>query len=230
MEWQMPADPEHSRADTQWLPLEAPESQVNHWLKLARVRFSTNLTQILEPSRLIASEWTVLRELYRPGRRSVVELGQAMGMSRAGISKLINRLVKKGYVAKEVQELDRRFRGVWLTDYGRECVPLIASKEKSMDREFFGPLKNGGRYRLKESLKRTLTLSRIRHMENWLSLHGILNLPQPYGDSTASDARSKWEAAEAFWKHCEAVALAAAMRGWGPEPAKATPVAEAAIE
>jgi len=69
-----------------------------------------------------------------------------MGMSKEALSKLIRPVVvKKGYVAKEVQEHDRRFSGVWLTKHGRTCVPLIASKEKSADRAFFGPLKGSGR-------------------------------------------------------------------------------------
>ena len=70
------------------------------------------------------SEWAVLRELYRPGRRSPVELGQVIGMTKGGASKLIDRLVKKGLVRKEVSEFDRRFRGVELTEYGREWVPF----------------------------------------------------------------------------------------------------------
>jgi len=101
-----------------------------------------------------------------------------MGMSKGGMSKLIDRLVKKGYVAKEVQEHDRRFRGVWLTKHGRTCVPLIASKEKSADRAFFGPLKGSGRYRLTQSLKKLLTGRRRDQMKEWVSLHGMLNLPQ----------------------------------------------------
>jgi hypothetical protein len=138
-----------------------------------------------------------------------------MGMSKGGMSKLIDRLVKKGYVAKEVQEHDRRFRGVWLTKHGRTCVPLIASKEKSADRTFFGPLRGTGRYRLKKSLKKILTVRQRIRVAEWVSLHGALNLPHSDGESSKFDADSKWADAEAFWNHCKQVAMAAALAQFG---------------
>ncbi|MEA3180062.1 MAG: hypothetical protein QOI59_3585 [Gammaproteobacteria bacterium] len=210
MEWEIDSEDVDGWNGASWSKIEAPESHVNHWVRRTQVCFSKNFGKILKEARLIASEWAVLRELYGPGRRATVELAQVTGMSKGGMSKLIERLVKKGYVAKKVQEHDRRFRGVWLTKQGRECVPLIASKEKSADRAFFGPLRGGGRHRLTQSLKKLLTGRRRDQMKEWVSLHGMLNLPQPDHVSSKSDADSKWADAEALWNHCQQVAMAAA--------------------
>jgi hypothetical protein len=87
---------------------------------------------------------------------------------------------------------------------------LIASKEKSADRAFFGPLKGSGRYRLTQSLKKLLTGRRRDQMKEWVSLHGMLNLQQPDDESSKSDADSRWADAEALWNHCQQVAMAAA--------------------
>jgi DNA-binding MarR family transcriptional regulator len=77
-----------------------------------------------------------------------VELGKAIGMSKGGASKLVSRLVKKGLVDKRKTESDRRFRSVGLTRQGRQFVVRLAPHEKAMDRRFFGPLGNTGRFRL----------------------------------------------------------------------------------
>jgi DNA-binding MarR family transcriptional regulator len=123
-------------------------------------------------------------------------------MSKGGVSKLIDRLVKKGFVRKEVSKFDRRFRAVGLTEYGRECVAFIASMEKSLDREFFGKLRGGGRYRLTQCLKRILTARQRKHMEEWVSLQ--------------SDDFSERSEQEEFWSDlCSEVAAAAAHRSTG---------------
>jgi DNA-binding MarR family transcriptional regulator len=159
-------------------PIAAPEAHVSYWVKRAEGRFSKSFAKILKQSRLIASEWAVVRELYGPTNWGTLELGRMMGMSKGGMSKLIDRLVKKGYVTRKKNKTDHRFKNVRLTPLGRKRVPLIASMEKSVDREFFDPLRGGGRYRLTKSLERILTHRRRVHMEEWVSLHGKLDLPE----------------------------------------------------
>ena len=202
MEWEIDTEREFERPRESWWPIGVPQSQVSYWVKLAEARFSKHFAKMLEEWRLIPSEWAVLRELYRPGRRSPVELGQVIGMTKGGASKLVDRLVKKGLVRKEVSEFDRRFRGVELTEYGREWVPFLAELEKSLDREFFGKLRGGGRYRLTECLKRVLTAGQRKHMEKWVSLQ--------------SDDYCETSEAEEFWDDlCRQVAADAAIRSGG---------------
>jgi DNA-binding MarR family transcriptional regulator len=189
-------------------PIAAPEAHVSCWVKRAEVRFSKSFAKILKQAGLIASEWAVVRELYGPTNWAPVELGLVMGMSKGGMSKLIQRLVKKGYVTKKQNATDHRYRNVRLTELGRMRVPLIASMEKSVDRELFGPLRGGGRYRLTQSLQRILTHRRRIHMEEWVSLHGKLDLPKPDGDESGKPAvDTEWEELS---KYIEAVSMAAA--------------------
>ena len=216
MEWEIDADGEsenecESDADlefefgrraNEWPPIGEPQQHVSYWVRLAEARFSKNLAKMLEEFRLLPSEWAVLRELYRPGRRSPVELGQVIGMTKGGASKLIDRLVEKDYVRKEVSEFDRRFRPIALTEFARERVPFLARMEKSLDREFFGQLKRRGRYRLRKCLKRTLTASHRKHMEEW-----VLQQSEDYWESSE---------AERFWNDlCRLVAAAVDPRSSG---------------
>jgi DNA-binding MarR family transcriptional regulator len=202
MESEVDVEGGYGSPEKSWWPIGAPQLHASYWVKLAEARFSANLARMLEEWRLIPSEWAVLRELYRPGRRSPVELGRVIGMSKGGISKLIDRLVKKDLLRKEVAQFDRRFRAVWLTEYGREWVPFLASMEGSLDREFYGKLRGGGRYRLTESLKRILTARQRKHLEQWVSLQSddYCDLPEE----------------EEYWSDlCRQVAAAAAFRGSG---------------
>ena len=214
MEWNIDADGESEcepelepeiefgRRVNEWPPIGAPQQHVSYWVRLAEARFSENLTKMLEEWRLLPSEWGVLRELYGPGRRSPVELAKIIGMSKGGMSKLIDRLVKKELVRKEVAKLDRRFRAVGLTAYGKEWVEFIASLEKDLDRQFFGKLRGGGRYRLTEYLKRILTTRQRKHMEEWVFLQ--------------SDNYCESSEMQAFWDElCSDVAAAAALRSSG---------------
>jgi DNA-binding MarR family transcriptional regulator len=169
-EWEQEIETEGEREypPTRWWPIGTRRSCASYWVRHAQVRFNENFAKLLEEWSLIPSEWAVVRELYRPGCRSTVELGQVFGMSKGGMSKLIDRLIEKDYVRKEVSEFDRRFRPIALTEFARERVPFLARMEKSLDREFFGQLKGRGRYRLRKCLKRTLTASQRKHMQEWV--------------------------------------------------------------
>jgi DNA-binding MarR family transcriptional regulator len=214
MEWKIDADGESEcepefepelefgRRANEWPPIGAPQQHVSYWVRLAGTRFSENLAKMLEEWRLLPSEWAVLRELYGPGRRSPVELAKVIGMSKGGMSKLIDRLVKKELVRKDVSKFDRRVRAVGLTAYGKDWVESIASLEKDLDREFFGKLRGGGRYRLTEYLKRILTARQRKHMEEWVFLQ--------------SDYYCESSEREAFWDElCSHVAAAATLRSGG---------------
>jgi DNA-binding MarR family transcriptional regulator len=196
-------------------PIAAPEVHVSYWVKHADVRFSKSFAKILVQSQLIASEWAVVRELYGPTNWAPVELGRAMGMSKGGVSKLIARLVKKGYVTKQRNATDHRFRNIQLTKAARLRVPLIAAMEKSVDREVFGPLRGGGRYRLTQSLQRILTRRRRIHMEEWVSLHGKLDLPELH--ETEPEKPAVDTEYEELSKYIEAVGKASAY-GLPPPP------------
>jgi DNA-binding MarR family transcriptional regulator len=193
---------------------------VSDWVRSTEKRFSRNFTKLLEAWDLIPSEWTALRELCRPQWMSPVELGQAIGMSKGGASKLVDRLVRKGYVRKEVPEFDRRFRSVGLTRYAREVMPLLASIAKEVDREFFGPLGNGRRFRLAEWLKGTIRAVRKRHMESWVlrQIEERRWIPPRGHARPKEDPRAEADAeADALWDLCLQSAAKAAAEMFGED-------------
>jgi DNA-binding MarR family transcriptional regulator len=155
-----------------WQNIHSPQSHINYWLKLVETRFSTQLGRELKKCNLIASEWAALRELYRPSPLSPLDVARALGMSKGGASKLIDRLVEKALVEKKTSTFDRRHRAVSLTVYGRSLVPSLALFEATTHRQFFRPLRDKGRQRLMAALQRTLGAENTVYLDQWISIGG----------------------------------------------------------
>src|SRR5882724_6732828 len=126
----------HRRRRRTWEPILEAQWLCSYWLKRADRRVSSTFARELKGSGLIASEWAALREMYGPGRTSSVGLAPALGMTKGGASKLIDRLVRKGLVTRRVGELDRRCRPVRLTYPARALVRYLAMLEEANDGDF----------------------------------------------------------------------------------------------
>jgi len=137
-----------------WKRITRTQSLCSYWLKRADWHVSSSFARHLKACGLVASEWAAIRQLYKPNRMSPVEIAQAIGMTKGGASKLVDRLVKKGFAIKSVGDFDRRFRTVELTEAGRGLVPRFARFVDNTDREIFGNLKR--RRRLLRTLKRVV--------------------------------------------------------------------------
>ena len=142
------------RQSKTWKRITQTQSLCSYWLKSADRHVSRSFARHLKACHLVASEWAAIRLLYKPNRMSPVEIAQAIGMTKGGASKLVDRLVKKGWAIKRVGEFDRRFRTVELTEAGRDLVPRFARFVDNTDREIFGNLKR--RRRLLRTLKRVV--------------------------------------------------------------------------
>jgi DNA-binding MarR family transcriptional regulator len=204
-----------------WQPIPPADSHSGYWLRNADRRLTKTLARLLAQVGIIASEWTALRTLYGPQWRSPMELGQMIGMSKGGASKLVTRLVKKGLIEKRRSKFDRRRRSVGLTRQGRDFVARLAAVVKDTDREFFQPLGNNRKFWLRQWMSRVLTHRHQRRMDDWMSQrmkqHGIARVdPQ----AVAKAAAQREADAEAFWQYCKQVGEAAAY-GRPPPPTPA---------
>lgn len=195
-----------------WEHIEPLQSHLFHWVRSTDRRFARSLDRLLQEIGIIASEWSALRELYRPQCWSPVELGAAIGMSRGGGSKLISRLVAKGLVFKKTPDFDRRFRSIGLTSQGRQLVVSLAPFIRDTDREFFGALGNNRRYWLQKWLNKLLKADRIHHMPQWIALQLRKEcFPRVDAEAAAKEAAEKQAKADELWNYCLRVANANAL-------------------
>jgi DNA-binding MarR family transcriptional regulator len=142
----------------------------SYWLNRAERRVSSIFARKLKDWDLIPSEWAALREMYRPGRTSSVSLAPVIGMTKGGASKVIDRLVRKGFARRSVGELDRRCRPVQLTRRGRHLVVRLAVLADIHDREFFPNVNL--RHHLIRVLKRVVARARQRE---WADRHASIS-------------------------------------------------------
>jgi DNA-binding MarR family transcriptional regulator len=143
----------------QWYLIQ-PGTLKMHWLKRAERQVSGRWARKLKLWNLIDSEWQALREMFKPGRTSPLALARAIGMSKGGASKLIERLITKGWAEKKTDRLDRRCRVVGLTIEGVWLVSRLATSEFLTDRKCFRRMGTRLRGELLKALKRIVVRPR----------------------------------------------------------------------
>src|ERR1700684_2113614 len=68
-------------------------------------------------------------------RASAVDMIRGLGVTRQAASQLIDTLVVRGYLSREVNPADRRRLNIELTDRGRAAAEAIATAIKHVDEE-----------------------------------------------------------------------------------------------
>jgi DNA-binding MarR family transcriptional regulator len=106
-----------------------------------------------------------MREMFDDHETSPGVLAERIGMTRGGVSKLVDRLVNKKLVTRRDRSDDRRFQTIALTAAGRRLTPQLAALADQNDEEFFHPLSPGERAAL------------IAIMKKLVDAHGLQTLP-----------------------------------------------------
>lgn len=71
---------------------------------------------------------------------SAVEMVRGLGVSRQAASQLIDTLIVRGYLVRQVNAADRRRMDIELTDRGRAAAAVIRAAVERVDRELAGML------------------------------------------------------------------------------------------
>lgn len=128
------------------------ETHLGYWLRFVSNHVSNAFRDKLAARGVTIAEWVVLRELYdRPVAPSA--LANTLGMTRGGVSKLVNRLCARSLVVRSNPAGDQRFQQLELTEAGRDLVPQLAALADQNDDEFFGLLEPEQRERMRETLR-----------------------------------------------------------------------------
>ena len=141
------------------------ESHIGYWLRYVSNHVSSGFARRLADVDVTVSEWVAMRRLYDLRESTQKELAQAMGMTKAPVSRILDRLVEKKLVRREESATDRRERLVKLTAAGRLLVPKLAKMADGNDDDFFACL----------SKEEQTTVLRI--MQKLVKHHGLSQLP-----------------------------------------------------
>lgn len=146
----------HSRKKAEISPLKA---HVGFWMRLVSNQVSSAFAQKLEATDVTVAEWVVLREMTGgDATTSPSTVADLTGLTRGAVSKLIERLLRKGYVTRQESSSDRRRQVIELTPAAVALVPKLAKLADENDEAFFGVLSQGERQVLRQTLIRIADL------------------------------------------------------------------------
>ena len=141
------------------------KKHVGFWLRFVSNHVSHAFARKLLASGVTVAEWVVMREMFDDEEISPGVSAERIGMTRGGVSKLVDRLVSKKFVTRRDRSDDRRFQSIALTGAARRLVPQLAALADQNDEEFFRPLSARERAAL------------IATMKKLVEAHGLQTLP-----------------------------------------------------
>jgi DNA-binding MarR family transcriptional regulator len=141
------------------------KKHIGFWLRFVSNHVSYAFARKLLASGVTVAEWVVMREMFDDEETSPSVLAERIGMTRGGVSKLVDRLVSKKLITRQDRSDDRRFQSIALTASGRRLTPQLAALADQNDEELFHPLSARERAAL------------IATMKKLVQAHGLQRLP-----------------------------------------------------
>jgi DNA-binding MarR family transcriptional regulator len=115
-------------------------SHLGYWLRQVSNHVSHAFARKIAAKDVTVAEWVLMRTLYTKGEAAPSAVAEAMGMTRGAITKLAQRLIAKGLLARTADLEDGRAQTLALTPAARSLVPELAALADQNDAEFFDHL------------------------------------------------------------------------------------------
>lgn len=113
---------------------------LGYWLRLLSNQVSDAFAARVEKHGVSVAQWVVLRVLYDADVLSLKDIVARVGVDQGSLSRMVERLMKRGLVTREENPDDRRAVAIALTREGRSLVPKLAREADENDRAFFRSL------------------------------------------------------------------------------------------
>ncbi|TFE02209.1 MarR family winged helix-turn-helix transcriptional regulator [Jeotgalibacillus salarius] len=115
--------------DNQYFLNDSPGYKLFHASRLMNSRLNRNFKE--NGFNLTYEQWQILSRLYERDGQTQNDLATQNERDQASVSRLIDNLIKRDYVKREVYHLDRRVNKISLTDEAkrvRKELELLAQK------------------------------------------------------------------------------------------------------
>ncbi|MEV6314679.1 MarR family transcriptional regulator [Streptomyces sp. NPDC051776] len=120
--------------------LRGLEGYLGFWLRRLSDTVAARLEQELAKHGVTVSQWDVLITVHRRDATTAREVAEIMQIDPGAVSRLVDRLVAKGLMARELHPSSRRSLLLTLTEAGQALVPELSATVDRHDRYFFGHL------------------------------------------------------------------------------------------
>ncbi|MEI9977231.1 MAG: MarR family transcriptional regulator [Ignavibacteriota bacterium] len=108
------------------------------------------------------AEWVVLCRVGAEPGITPGEIAEALELTRGAVSKIIDKLEAKSWIARSTKQEDSRVQLLSLTRSGTRILPQLARIADENDREFFGALNPAESATLRRLLGKLAELHRIK--------------------------------------------------------------------
>ncbi len=134
---------------------DVPEltSHLGYWLRHVSNYVSYGFARKLAAKDVTVAEWALLRMLYAEEPTPPSRLAERMGLTRGAVTKLADRLILKGLIARQANAADGRAQTLALTALGAGFVPELAALADQNETECFAHMPDRDRSTLKRILK-----------------------------------------------------------------------------
>ena len=140
-------------------------AHIGFWMRKVSNAVSHSFARKLDSSGVTVAEWAVLREMYGGSETtSPSRIAELTGLSRGAVSKLIERLLRKGLVTRRESSGDRRFQEIQLTRSALVLVPKLAGLADENDEQFFRVLSKSERKLMLDLLMRMAEHHQLKQM------------------------------------------------------------------
>jgi DNA-binding MarR family transcriptional regulator len=138
------------------------EIHLGYWLRRVSNRVSGAFARTLHARRVSVAEWVLLRHLQERQSITPGELAEALGLTRGAVSKVLDKLVEKNWIARATKPEDNRVQLISMTRHGRRALPQLAEIADRNDEEFFDCLDAHERATLRRLLRKLADFHRIK--------------------------------------------------------------------
>jgi DNA-binding MarR family transcriptional regulator len=129
-------------------------------LAQASLLISTEFHRVVQANGFSVSEWRILATLTGSEGMSIGGLAQVSVTKQPTVTRLLDRMERKGYVERVPHETDRRITLVRITPQGREIVAGLIEQAKEHEQRVLEPFGLKRADELKTTLRRIIELHR----------------------------------------------------------------------
>lgn len=121
-------------------PVSTLYEHLGYWNNRFSRQVSTAFEQRLAAHDVTVSQWCLMITLYHQQAETVREIARIIQLDAGAVTRLADRLERKGLLMRRPNEDDARSVKLRLTAEGEALVPILAQEADKNDAHFFGVL------------------------------------------------------------------------------------------
>lgn len=130
---------------------------LGYWLRKLSNAVSGSFAARLAAHDVSVPQWVVLRALFDGESLPLKEIVARVEVDQGSLSRMVDRLIARGWVRREADSADRRTVAISLTKEGRRLVPKLAAEADANDKSFFSGLSQREREKFLRTIRKLLT-------------------------------------------------------------------------